>query len=99
MAWFRNFYKCAKCHKEWQDEWSCTCDDDCPHCRARHMSPYDSDDLTEIIEERDGEYYIYRSPSTAEHYPNYETLGKFPTRSQAEAYLKLRAPEGNPNQD
>ena len=63
------------------------------------MSPYESDDVTEIIEEQEGEYIVYRSPSTAEHHPDYERIGKFPTLSQAETYLKLGAPERNPNHD
>jgi DNA-directed RNA polymerase subunit RPC12/RpoP len=45
MAWFRNHYRCARCGHEWSDEWSATCDDDCPNCGARHMSPYKSDDI------------------------------------------------------
>jgi hypothetical protein len=44
---FRNFYKCYRCHKEWEDVWSATCDDDCPHCGARHCSPYKSEDEDE----------------------------------------------------
>ena len=44
MAWFRNFYECAECSRKWTDEWSAMCDDDCPYCGARHMSPYKSDD-------------------------------------------------------
>ena len=47
-ARFRNHYRCDQCDGEWTDEWSCQCDDDCPHCGARHMSPYKSDDLGEI---------------------------------------------------
>jgi predicted nucleic acid-binding Zn-ribbon protein len=54
MAWFRNYYKCVRCGSEWTDEWSCMCDDDCRQCGARHMSPYNSDDLTEIVRERMG---------------------------------------------
>jgi len=42
---FRNFYRCARCAHEWTDVWSATCDDDCPQCGARHMSPYKSRDL------------------------------------------------------
>jgi len=42
MAWFRNHYTCARCGKEWSDEWSAMCDDDCPRCGARHMSPHES---------------------------------------------------------
>jgi len=44
MALFRNYYRCARCSHEWTDEWSAMCDDDCPHCGARHMSPYKSED-------------------------------------------------------
>lgn len=47
MAWFRNHYECARCGHRWTDEWSATCDDDCPHCGARHMSPRKSEDLPE----------------------------------------------------
>jgi DNA-directed RNA polymerase subunit M/transcription elongation factor TFIIS len=39
-----NFYRCPDCGEEWQDEWSCGCDDDCPECGARHISPYKSED-------------------------------------------------------
>ena len=46
MAWFRNHYACDQCKKSWTDEWFATCDDDCPHCSARHMSPHQSDDLS-----------------------------------------------------
>src|ERR1700751_4509627 len=44
---FRNFYRCDRCAHEWTDEWSAMCDDDCPHCGARHMSPYKSEDVDE----------------------------------------------------
>jgi hypothetical protein len=29
---FLNFYKCPECGEQWQDEWSCMCDDRCPSC-------------------------------------------------------------------
>lgn len=44
-GWFRNYYRCERCGHEWADEWSCQCDDDCPECGLRHLSPYKSDDL------------------------------------------------------
>jgi hypothetical protein len=50
------------------------CDDDCPHCGARHMSPYESDDLTEIVEERDTKFVVLRSPDRAEDTPDYELV-------------------------
>lgn len=57
MALFRNFYRCARCGNEWTDVWSATCDDDCPECGARHMSPYKSEDVNDsddgkIVSER-----------------------------------------------
>jgi hypothetical protein len=84
MAWFRNYYRCEDCEREWSDEWSCTCDDDCPHCGARHMSPYESDDLTEIVEEQDGKLVALRSRDDAEDSPEYEevtVLGDAPGES------------------
>lgn len=87
MAWFLNHYQCARCHRDWTDEWSCMCDDDCPHCGARHMTPYESDDLTHVIEPHGNKFVVLWSPETAEHDPDYRELGEFPTRRQAEAFL------------
>jgi hypothetical protein len=87
MAWYRNHYQCEDCGHKWPDEWSCMCDDDCPHCSARHMSPYDSDDLTEVIERDGEEFVVLWSPETAEHHPDYRELGRFPTRGKAQAFL------------
>lgn len=87
MAWFRNHYKCAESGCKWADEWSCMCDDDCPQCGARHMSPFDSDDLTEIIEECRGKFVVFRSPGTAEHVPEYKEIGRFSTVEEAETFL------------
>jgi hypothetical protein len=33
------------------------CDDDCPHCGARHMTPVESDDVTHVIEQ-DGQKFV-----------------------------------------
>jgi predicted nucleic acid-binding Zn-ribbon protein len=41
---FLNYYHCPRCDKDWTDQWSATCDDDCPHCGCRHISPYRSED-------------------------------------------------------
>ena len=91
MAWFQNYYTCARCGRDWTDEWSCMCDDDCPDCGARHMSPVDSDDLTHIIEERGGQFVALRSPEAAEHTPDYFELASFATRSAAEDYVAKRS--------
>jgi hypothetical protein len=62
------------------------CDDDCPECGARHMSPYDGDELTEVISEEGGQFVVFRSPETAEHDADYRELGRFATRAEAEAF-------------
>jgi hypothetical protein len=63
------------------------CDDDCPACGARHMSPDDSDDLTEMIARRGEEFVVLRSPDTAECTPDYREVAVFPTFEAAEASL------------
>jgi hypothetical protein len=72
----------------WTDQWSATCDDDCPHCGARHMSPFDSETLTTLIEQDGKEFVVLRSPDTAGHDPDYRELGRFATRKQALAFLE-----------
>jgi hypothetical protein len=42
---FRNFYLCPKCGEEWEDEWDCCCDDECPSCGTNNISPYRSEDI------------------------------------------------------
>ena len=44
MKW-RNFYRCPRCKHEWEDCWDCQCDDDCPKCGCRHVSPYESEEI------------------------------------------------------
>jgi hypothetical protein len=90
MAWFRNYYKCERCGGNWVDEWSSMCDDDCSICGARHMSPYDSDDQTEIIDRRGKLFVVIRSPVSAGHAPDYADVASFPTLKLAEAYLRRR---------
>lgn len=41
---FINHYKCYRCAHEWADQWTAQCDDDCPECGARHVSPHTSED-------------------------------------------------------
>jgi hypothetical protein len=87
MAWFLNFYECAGCKWRWTDQWSCMCDDDCPHCGARYMSPYQSEELTTLIEEEGNGFVVFWSPETAEHDPEYRKLGRFPSREKALEFL------------
>ena len=88
MVWFCNHYKCERCGCEWMDEWSAMSDDDCPDCGYRHMTPFDSEHLTYIVTEENGAFAVLYSPESAEHYPDYFELARFPTREQAEAVRK-----------
>jgi hypothetical protein len=88
MAWYRNYYICERCDSTWTDEWSCMCDDDCPHCNARHMEPYDSIDLTEVIEHRVDAFLVLRSPVSAKDRPGYRVVVDLPTHQEAEAFLQ-----------
>lgn len=45
VRWFRNFYECPVCEHEWTDEWSAMCDDECPRCGARSISPIESEEI------------------------------------------------------
>lgn len=38
-----NYYKCPVCGCNWDDEWSCACDDSCPNCGTKNISPIGSD--------------------------------------------------------
>ncbi len=87
MAWFRNYYECPRCGCGWSDDWSCTCDDDCRTCGNRHISPYDSDERTQIIEPRGASFIVLRSAGSAEHSPDYEEIASFPTMKAAEAFV------------
>jgi hypothetical protein len=89
MAWFENHYKCSRCGLRWTDEWSCTCDDDCPHCGARHMSPYGSEDLSVIIRRVGTEFAVLESPNTAEDSPSYRELGRFGSEVQAAKFIEV----------
>ncbi|WP_407148775.1 hypothetical protein [Bradyrhizobium sp. ORS 86] len=52
------------------------------------MSPFKSEDRTELIEQDGNEFIVMRSPDSAEHDPDYEEVGRFATRVQAEQFLE-----------
>ena len=89
MAWFRNHYRCDRCDGEWTDEWSSMCDDDCPGCGARHMSPSHSDDLTRVVERPASDFVVFSSPASADEAPDYEEVARFPTLEQVALYLRI----------
>jgi hypothetical protein len=51
------------------------------------MSPFKSDDLTEVIEPQNGLFIVLWSPETAEYEPDYCELGLFQTHQEAVAFL------------
>jgi hypothetical protein len=51
------------------------------------MSPFDSENLTELVEQDGNEFVAIRSPNTAEHDPDYRELGRFSTHGEAEEFL------------
>jgi hypothetical protein len=51
------------------------------------MSPFDSENLTELIEQDGSEYVAIRSSRSAEHDPDYREVGRFPNRETAEEFL------------
>jgi hypothetical protein len=52
------------------------------------MSPSDeSKDLTQIIEADGNDFVVLRSPKTAEYQPDYRELGRFASRTEAEAFF------------
>lgn len=40
---FENHYRCDECDIEWQDTWSCACNDKCPQCN-HEIEPYRSEE-------------------------------------------------------
>jgi hypothetical protein len=51
------------------------------------MTPYESDDLTHVIEASGDTFLVLRSPDTAEDRPDYRELARFSTQEQANSYL------------
>jgi hypothetical protein len=83
MAWYRNQYHCGDCGADWEDEWSCCCDDECPNCGSSDWSPMDSEDLTEVIEATDHGFVVLRSPDCADDGPRYVQIAQFASEELA----------------
>lgn len=90
MAWFLNHYQCDRCAAAWEDDWSCMCDDDCPECGLT-MSPEDSDDLTFLVEQYDGKFFILQSSAEADYDPAYRLFPRaFRSREHAAEVVENR---------
>lgn len=90
MAWFRNHYHCGDCGTDWEDEWSCSCDDECPECGSGDWSPVESEDLTFLVEPEEGRFAIYESPISADDKPRYGRVAVAPSPGAATAYITYR---------
>ena len=51
------------------------------------MSPSCSEDLSEVIDQRDDEFIVLRSSDSAEDKPDYEEVASFSSLEAAEAFL------------
>ena len=87
MAWYRNHYHCGDCGTDWEDEWSCCCDDECPECGSRHWSPVESEDLTEVVWETNSGFVVMRSPEWAAHAPQYQPWATFANERSANLFV------------
>ncbi len=56
------------------------------------MSPAKSKDLTELVLPNGKEFIVLRSSDSAEHDPDYEEIGRFPTQAKAEEFLASYEP-------
>ena len=84
--WFRNFYHCGDCGTSWEDEWSCCCDDECPKCGSSDWLPYESEDLSVVVEVEGSDFVVLHSPrSVEEHDPQYQVVAKFSALQVARA--------------
>jgi hypothetical protein len=90
MAWYRNFYSCTDCGTSWEDEWSCCCDDECPNCGSGDWSPYESEDLTFLVEQEGENFVVFESPISAEGNPSYARIAVTPTADAASNFIKYR---------
>ena len=47
-AWFRIYYRHLDCpvdpDVEWEDDWSCACNGECPACGTKDIEPVDWDE-------------------------------------------------------
>lgn len=89
LAWFRNIDQCYRCSQDWEDEWSCMCDDECPSCGARYASPVDSEDVTYLIERYDHYFVVLRSSDDAAEEPDYREVFHCLTRDLAQSYVEV----------
>lgn len=87
--WVKDWLFCPNCGHKNITQFAAMCDDDCPMCGERHMSPIKSSDLTEILKPYDGAFAIFRSDDSAEHLPNYRVVEIFGTYNEGLRKMRL----------
>jgi hypothetical protein len=40
-------YRCPNCGHEWQEQWSCACDSECPHCGLKDITALSWEEIDE----------------------------------------------------
>ena len=45
-----NHYRCPGCGEEWEDTWSCACNDECPGCGLKDIEPHRSAEAPNVHE-------------------------------------------------
>jgi hypothetical protein len=51
---FINYYRCPFDGTEWADVWSCCCNDMCPKCETKDITPYKSKEVIHTKVKRAG---------------------------------------------
>jgi hypothetical protein len=51
------------------------------------MSPFGSENLTDLVGQEGNEFIAIHSPRSAEDKPNYREMGRFKTQAEAEEFL------------
>jgi len=90
MAWILKYYECSECGSKWTDEWSCSCNDRCPNCRAE-TEPHDDVDLTYVVKPAASDMSVVMfSPESAESSPDYVPIGVFANKADAWAFVRTQ---------
>src|SRR5579875_611291 len=62
VGWFEMEHVCPRCGCEWEDAWTCSCNDRCPDCDLE-CKPVSSKDFSRPLEEQDFVYAAKRIAS------------------------------------
>lgn len=97
MAWYNNRYVCPECGAVWDSDWSARCNDECPDCECRDITPVSSDDLSVVVEPAgQGIWSVWSSPPDADDKPQYQLVGVLkPSEANDLLFLPARKADEN----